>query len=77
MKFAKLVDGVPQYAPNPILVGEFYYGNPDDDVYIEAGYKPVTYSDMPSDAPEGQYYEEHWRQTARKIIQEWKLVEEG
>ena len=75
MRYAKLNDGYPAYAPNPILVGENYLGNPPGSVYEEHGYKPVVYADQPSEAPEGYYWAETWVEEDGNIQQGWVLVE--
>lgn len=75
MKYAKLINGIIRYAPNPLLNGEVYIGNPPDSVYETQGYKPVTYTSMP-EAPNGYYYTETWTETEDEIVQGWELVEE-
>lgn len=74
-RYAKLVNGYPKYAPNPIRVGDNYVGNPPAYIYLEQGYKPVTYTPMP-EPQEGYYYEEKWVETHDAITQDWELVEE-
>lgn len=74
MTYAKLIDGRPQYAPNPILHGGSYIGNPPGAVYEAEGYKPVRYTEQP-EAPSGYYYQETWAETEDAIVQGWELVE--
>ena len=74
MKYAKLIDGYPQYAPNPIHIGTRWRVNPPGEVYEAEGYKPVTYTPMP-EAPSGYYYAETWTETEDAIVQGWELVE--
>jgi hypothetical protein len=74
MRYAKLIDGFPVYAPNPILHDGLWYGNPPGEVYEAEGYKPVIYTDMPI-APEGYYYEEKWTESENSITQSWELIE--
>ena len=76
MRYAKLNDGYPAYAPNPILVGENYLGNPPGSVYEEHGYKPVGYADQPSEAPAGYYWAETWAEEDGSIRQGWVLTEQ-
>ena len=76
MKYAKLIDGSPQFAPNPILVGDVWIGNPPGEVYLDAGYKPVVFSDVPGDAPEGWAWKDAWVEEDGNIQQVWVLVEE-
>ena len=75
MRYAKLIDGYPSYAPNPILVDGSYIGNPPGSVYEAEGYKPVVYSDPPSDPPAGYQWTESWSEGDGNIVQSWVLVE--
>lgn len=76
MKYAKLINGYPSYAPNPILIDDMYIGNPPGSVYEAEGYKPVVYADQPSEAPAGYYWAETWAEEDGNIQQGWVLVEE-
>lgn len=71
MKYAKLINGIPSYAPNPILIDGFYIGNPPGAVYEAEGYKPVVYSDPPGEAPIGYQWVESWSEGDGNIIQGW------
>ncbi len=73
MKYAKLIDNFPSYALNPILVDGMYISNPPGSVYEAEGYKPVVYSDKPSDPPAGFYWAEHWAEDDNNIVQSWVL----
>lgn len=73
MRYAKLVDGFPIYAPNPVLLDGSWIGNPPDKDYKDLGYKPVVYSDKPSDPPIGYYWTEHWTEDDINIVQSWVL----
>lgn len=75
MKYAKLIDNYPQYAPNPILVGENWIGNPPGSVYEAEGYKSVHYTEPPTEPTEGYQWQETWSETATEIVQGWVLVE--
>ena len=74
MKYAKLINGYPSYAPNPIVVGEVRYGNPSDMIYQNMGYKPITYKPQPEQQGNG-YYNEIWSETENEIIQGWEWIE--
>lgn len=74
MKYAKLIDGYPSYAPNPMHVGDNVVYNPPGDMYLAAGYKPVTFTEQP-EAPEGYYYAEVWSETGDSIVEGWELHE--
>ena len=64
------------YAPNPILIDNDYIGNPPVEVYLEQGYKPVTYTQQPE--PKGYgYYNETWEETPINIVQGWEWIEES
>lgn len=75
MKYAKLTDGYPSYAPNPMHVGDNVVYNPPGDMYLAAGYKPVVYADDPGEAPAGYHWEETWAEEDGNIQQGWVLVE--
>ena len=76
MRYAKLINNSPVYAPNPILVDGAYIGNPPSSVYEAQGYKPVVYSDPPSPAPAGYQWKESWSEGDNNILQSWVLEEE-
>ena len=75
MKYAKLINNFPSYAPNPILIDGSYIGNPPGSVYEAEGYKPVVYSDPPGEAPAGYQWTETWSEDQGNIQQGWVLVE--
>ena len=75
MKYAKLINNFPRYAPNPILHNGLWYGNPPSSVYEAEGYKPVVYSDPPTEPGEGYQWSETWSETETEIVQGWVLVE--
>lgn len=74
MRYAKLIDGSPLFAPNPILHNGLWYGNPPGEVYTEQGYKPVRYTDQPTPEP-GYIAVPLWVETEVEIVQMWELVE--
>lgn len=75
MKYAKLNDNYPQYAPNPILHNGLWYGNPPASVYEAEGYKPVTYTEPPQTEP-GYIDVPQWVETEEEIVQTWTVEEE-
>ena len=75
MKYAKLIDGFPAYAPNPIKHSGLWYGNPPGSVYEAEGYKPVRYTEPPTEPGEGYQWSETWSETESEIVQGWVLVE--
>lgn len=74
MRYAKLINDYPTFAPNPILVGGNWIGNPPGEVYEAEGYKPVRYTD-PGEAPDGCYWVETWAETETEIVQQWEATE--
>ena len=74
MRYAKLIDNSPIYAPNPIVHGGYRIGNPPPEIYLTDGYKPV----QPTDYPEQQgigHWEETWTETEDVIVQGWQWHE--
>ena len=59
MKYAKLIDNYPVYAPNPIIVGGRRKANPKPELLFSMGYRPVYYGELP-ECPEGYHYTENW-----------------
>lgn len=76
MKYAKLVNGSLRASPKNVEYNGRIICNPKEDVLLALGYLPVTYTDMPSDAVNGQHYEPHWEQGDTEIVQVWELVED-
>lgn len=74
--YGKLIDGNLRVAPK-VLTGEgtIVY-NPPAEMYLQAGYKPVTFTPEPGDAPTGYVYVPGWEETDEAIIQTWTLEEE-
>jgi len=75
MKYAKLINAFPTFAPNPIRHNGLWYGNPPGEIYEAEGYKPVVYNDRPTEPAEGYQWSETWSETAEEIVQGWELVE--
>lgn len=75
--YAKLESGALRRAPNKVTHNNKIIFNPPEDVILKLGYFPVTYMDMPVDAPEGKHYESHWEQTETEIVQVWTLADDA
>lgn len=75
MKYAKLINGYPSYAPNPIIYNDNYIGNPPISIYEEKGYKPLVYTPQP-DVEGDEYYITTWTETENEIIQGWEKIED-
>lgn len=73
--YAKLINGTLRSATKKVDYNGKTIFNPPDDVLLDMGYLPVTYTDVPTDVPEGQHYESHWEQTDAEIMQVWTLVD--
>lgn len=74
--YAKLENGTLIPAPHRIVLSGMQIFNPTADHLTQAGYKPVTETPMPDDAPEGQHYEPTYSDTGDTITQGWTLVED-
>ena len=74
--YAKLISGTLRSAPKKVDYNGRTIFNPPEDVIMDLGYLPVTYTDMPTDAPSGQHYESNWSQTDTEIVQVWSLADD-
>lgn len=70
--YAKLINGSLQTAPNPIYIDPYWIGNPTLEMLIAEGYKPVTYMEPPQ-ADVGYIAVPGWVETAKEIMQTWKI----
>lgn len=73
---AKLKNGFLRSAPKTIVLDGRTINNPYPEELEQLGYKPVVYTDMPTDAPSGQHYESGWTEEENAIRQVWKLVDD-
>lgn len=74
--YAKLQNGMLHSAPKTVTWNRCTVNNPSVDKLVELGYKPVRYTDMPTDAESGKHYESSWEETDTEITQVWNLVED-
>lgn len=74
--YAKLQNGMLRSAPKTVTWNGCTVNNPSTDKLVELGYKPVRYTDMPTDAESGKHYESSWEETETEITQVWNLVED-
>ena len=88
INYAKLIDGYPAYAPNPIVLTEpieidgiihpagatLSLSGAAESHYAQLGYKSVTRTVMPT--REGYYYTETWAETETEIVQGWEEHEQ-
>lgn len=73
--YAKLISGALRSDPKKVDYNGKIIFNPTEEILLELGYLPVTYTDMPTDAPDGQHYESSWSQTDTEIVQVWEMVD--
>lgn len=71
--YAKLIDGALNIAPKKLPGDGVIVYNPPAEMYTEAGYKPVTFTDEP-EVPSGYYYESGWEEQDEVIVQTWTLT---
>ena len=71
----KIINGQLAYPPNRIVLNGMQIFNPTDDQLIQVGYKPITETDMPDDAPDGWHYEAVYTD-GDTITQSWVLMED-
>lgn len=74
--YAKLISGTLRSAPKKVAYNGKTILNPPEEILLDMGYLPVTYTDMPTDAPEGRHYESSWIQTDAEIVQVWTLADD-
>lgn len=73
--YAKIENNTLIPAPHRITLSGMQIFNPTADHLTQAGYKPVTETPMPEDAPEGKHYEPTYSDSGDTITQVWTLVE--
>ena len=74
--YAKLQNGILRSAPKTVTWNGCTVNNPSADKLAELGYKPVRYTDMPTDAESGKHYESSWTETETEITQVWNLEDD-
>lgn len=63
-------------APKTVTWNGCTVNNPSAEKLMELGYKPVVYTDMPTDAETGKHYESSWTETEAEITQMWNLADD-
>lgn len=71
--YAKLINGVIQFAPTHITIDDKNIWNATTEQMLSAGWKTVIFSEAPT-APEGYYYESGWEEDESTITQTWTLT---
>lgn len=72
---AKLSNGFLHSAPKTITLDGKTINNPLPEELEELGYKPVLYTDMPTEVTEGKHWESSWEEEENAIRQLWTLVD--
>ena len=73
---AKLQNGFLRSAPKMITLDGRTINNPYPEELEQLGYKPVLYTDMPTEVTEGKHWESGWTETDADIRQVWTLVDD-
>lgn len=73
--YAKLQNGFLRSAPKTVQWQGHTVNNPSADKLAELGYKPVLYTDMPTEVTDGKHWESEWEE-GDAIRQVWKLVDD-
>lgn len=73
---AKLKNGFLRSAPKTIVLDGRTINNPLPEELEQLGYKPVLYTDMPTEVTEGKHWESGWTETDTDIRQVWTLVDD-
>lgn len=71
--YGKLIDDELHIAPKKLNGDGVVVYNPPAEMYLEQGWKPVTFVDTP-EAPSGYYYESGWEEQTDAIVQTWTLT---
>ena len=74
MRYAKLINGYPQYAPASIAVGGMTVANPTGEMLLSAGYLPVVTSEPPQ-TDDLHYPVSVWAEQGGQIVQVWSVEE--
>jgi len=74
MRYAKLINNYPRYAPRRMRVGDAWVYNPTDAQLLDAGYLPVIETEPP-EPTEGYYYEPVYEEANGQIVQSWTVEE--
>lgn len=73
---AKLQSGFLRSAPKTIVLDGRTINNPLPEELEQLGYKPVVYTDMPTEVTEGKHWESGWTEEENAIRQVWTLVDD-
>ena len=74
MRYAKLINDYPSYAPRRIRIGSAWVYNPTDAQLLSEGYLPVI--ETPAPEVDAQHYAvPHWAIQNNQIVQSWTVEE--
>lgn len=73
---AKLKNGFLRSAPKIITLDGRTINNPYPEELEELGYKPVVYTDMPTEVADGKHWESGWTEEENAIKQVWTLTDD-
>jgi len=74
MRYAKLINSYPSYAPRRMRIGSVIVYNPTDAQLLSGGYLPVIETPAP-ETDEQHYAEPHWAIENNQIVQSWTVAE--
>ena len=74
MRYAKLINNYPSYAPRRLRIGSVIVYNPTDVQLLSEGYLPVIETDAP-ETDERHFAEPHWAIQSNQIVQSWTVEE--
>ena len=74
MRYAKLINNYPSYAPRRLRIGSVIVYNPTDAQLLSEGYLPVVETDAP-EVDERHEAMPHWAIENNQIVQSWTVEE--
>ena len=74
MRYAKLINNYPSYAPRRLRIGSVIVYNPTDVQLLSEGYLPVIETDAP-ETDERHEATPHWAIQNNQIVQSWSVEE--
>ena len=74
MRYAKLVNNYPSYAPRRMRIGSVVVYNPTDAQLLAEGFLPVIETPAP-ETDEQHYATPHWAEQNNQIVQSWTIEE--
>ena len=74
MRYAKLIENYPHYAPKMLVHNETKIFNPHNELYLAHGYLPVITTDAPT-TDDKHYAVPTWIEEGGQIVQTWSIEE--